>query len=159
MYPNTDLNLSYEDKESVYFFSHGLDPLNNWSAHAVRIWDKIFPSVEHGFHYRKFSETAPEIAVAILAAPSPWAAMQIERKNQDKRRKDWQAVKLGIMTELVQAKVAQNEDVKACLLKTDTKKIVENSPWDTFWGIGEDGLGQNHMGKILMEIRDTLRYQ
>lgn len=156
MYPDSNLALSYETDDTIYWFSNAFDPLNNWSAHAVKVWDTLFPTVEHGFHYRKFSETAPEVALEVLRAPSPWAAMQIERRHKDIRRKDWHDVKLSIMTELVKAKVAQNEDVRQCLLKTGQKKIVENSPWDNFWGIGEDGTGQNHMGKILMSIRGDL---
>jgi len=157
MYPDPSLNLSKQTDDIAYFFSHGFDPLNNWSAHMVKIWDRNFPSVEHGFHYRKFTETAPEIASEILAAPSPWAAMQVGRKHRNKRRKDWQVVKVGIMTELVRAKTTQNKDVLDCLLATGNRKIIENSPWDTFWGIGDDGNGQNQMGIIWMQIRDELR--
>lgn len=156
MYPDPKLNLSYETDNAIYWFSHAFDPLNNWSAHALTIWGKLFPTVEHGFHYRKFDDTAPEVAAEIIVATSPWAAMQIERKHVDRRRKDWHDVKVGIMTELVRAKITQNEDVKSCLLNTGTKTIVENSPWDNFWGIGHDGNGQNCMGKILMLIRDEL---
>lgn len=82
--------------------------------------------------------------------------MQIDRAHTDKRRSDWQDVKVDIMTELVRAKADQNEDVKVCLIKTGNKHIVENSPWDTFWGCGKDGSGNNQMGKILMKIRDEI---
>jgi ribA/ribD-fused uncharacterized protein len=156
LYPNSNLNLSHETDDTVYWFSHAFDPLNNWSANAVKIWGQTFPTVEHGFHYKKFNETAPEVAAEILAAPSPWAAMQIERNYKDKRRNDWQAVKIDIMTELVRAKVVQNDDVRECLLRTGNKAIVENSPWDSFWGIGAEGKGQNQMGKILMQIRSEI---
>lgn len=61
------------------------------------------------------------------------------------------------MTELARAKAAQNEDVREMLLKTGTKRIVENSPWDDFWGIGPNGDGQNQVGKILMQVRDELK--
>lgn len=60
------------------------------------------------------------------------------------------------MTELLRAKVEQNEDVRECLLKTDKKQLIENSPWDSFWGCGPDGKGQNWSGKILMEIKGKL---
>jgi ribA/ribD-fused uncharacterized protein len=157
MYPNSDLNLNYETNDAIYWFSHAFDPLNNWSAHSVNIWGKVFPTVEHGYHYRKFSETAPKIADLIQLAPSPWAAMQIERQHKQKRRSDWQDVKVGIMTELVIAKVRQNKDVLECLIKTGNKQIIENSPWDTFWGVGENGSGRNQMGEILMMIREEIK--
>jgi len=156
MYPDSKLSLTYETDDAIYWFSGAFDPLNNWSAHAVKIWGKLFPTVEHGYHYRKFTETNPTLAITILQAPSPWAALQIGRKHKDKRRRDWGTVKVGIMTELVRAKVAQNEDVRICLLKTGGKKIVENSPWNSFWGSGQNGNGQNHMGRILMLVREEL---
>jgi N-glycosidase YbiA len=154
MYPSSDKHLNYETDDAVYWFTTAYVPLDNWSAHAVKIWGKKFPTVEHAYHYRKYDDTAPAVAKEMLGAPSPWAAMQIDRKNADKRRKDWDDVKVGIMTEIVRAKAAQNEDVRASLLQTGTKRIVENSPRDTFWGCGEDGTGQNQMGKILMLVRN-----
>lgn len=156
MYPDSGQNLNYETKDAVYFFTTAFEPLSNWSAHQVQIWSKTFPTLEHGFHYRKFDETDPATAEQILCAPSPWAAMQIERAYKTKRRPDWQEVKVGIMAEITRAKVAQNQDVTDCLLRTGDKQIIENSPWDSFWGIGPDGKGQNTMGKILMSIRDQI---
>jgi ribA/ribD-fused uncharacterized protein len=156
MYPASNQQLNYESDDEVCFFSSAFDPLNNWSAHAVKIWNKTFPTLEHAYHYRKYAETYPSVAAKIIAAPSPWAAMQIDRAYRDKRRSDWHAVKVGIMTELLRAKVAQNDDVRACLLATGTKQIVENSPWDTFWGIGADRMGKNTLGGLWMLIRSEI---
>src|SRR5438105_4880288 len=94
MYPNDPTSLSYETDDAVYWFTHAFDPLNNWSAHAVELWGQKFPTVEHAYHYRKFIDERPRIAKAILAAPSPWAAMQIAKKHRPKRRKDWDEVKV-----------------------------------------------------------------
>ena len=157
MYPKPNQKLSYETKDAIYFFSHAFDPINNWSAHAVKIWSKTFPTLEHAYHYRKYSDNNPEIAEEILSSPSPWAAMQVDRRHMDKRRDDWDQVKVAIMTELARAKVAQNQDVRECLLKTGKKQIIENSPWDDFWGCGAKGKGENRMGKILVQIREELK--
>ncbi|MBW3538171.1 NADAR family protein [Candidatus Parcubacteria bacterium] len=156
MYPDGDQNLNYETDTAVYFFTSAFEPLNNWSAHQVKLWGKNFPTVEHAFHYRKFSDAEPQVAEQILLAPSPWATVQIERVHRGSRRPDWQSVKVDIMTEIVTAKAAQNQDVHDCLLKTGNKTIIENSPWDSFWGIGPDGQGQNQMGRILTKIRSEL---
>jgi ribA/ribD-fused uncharacterized protein len=157
MYPDSAQELNYETDDAVYFFTLPYEPLNNWSAHRVTIWGKTFPTLEHGFHYRKYSDKHPEIAEEIANAPSPWAAMQVDRHHRAKRRHDWQEAKVGIMTELMRAKIEQNPDVKERLLATGSKTIVENSPWDDFWGAGKDGRGQNRMGKILMHLRDELQ--
>jgi ribA/ribD-fused uncharacterized protein len=157
MYPANDQQLNFETDDTVYFFIHGLDPLNNWSAHAVRLWGETFPTVEHAYHYRKFYKTNPEAAAEIIAAPSPWAAMRLERQYKADRPPDWHNVKASVMAEIAKAKVAQNDDVRECLLATGLKTLVENSPWDSFWGIGPDGKGKNVLGKILMQIRDEVR--
>lgn len=34
---------------------------------------------------------------------------------------------------------------------------MENAPRDSYWGCGADGSGKNVLGKILMEVRATLR--
>jgi ribA/ribD-fused uncharacterized protein len=43
------------------------------------------------------------------------------------------------------------------LLATGDQEIVENARGDRYWGIGEDGMGKNMLGKILMEVREKLR--
>lgn len=159
MYPEPNQNLNYETEEGVYWFSSAHDPLSNWSANAVQIWGKRFQTSEHAYHWSKFHETAPEVARQIFDAPSPWAAMRVDRRHKEKRRKDWDDIKAGIMTEIVREKVSQNEDVKEILLKTGDKQIYENSPWDAYWGLGPNGDGQNMMGQILMEIRKEIRKQ
>jgi diaminohydroxyphosphoribosylaminopyrimidine deaminase/5-amino-6-(5-phosphoribosylamino)uracil reductase len=37
--------------------------------------------------------------------------------------------------------------------------LVESSPHDRFWGQGYDGLGQNYLGQLLMQVRDELLQQ
>lgn len=43
------------------------------------------------------------------------------------------------------------------LLGTGDKEIVENAPFDYYWGCGKSGTGQNQLGKTLMQVRDQLR--
>lgn len=156
MYPDSNVNFNYETEDAVFWFSTAFDPLNNWSAHQVHIWGRAFATVEHAYHFRKYRETAPDVAEEIASSPSPWAAFQTDRKQANLRRTDWNDVKVDIMTEIVRAKVTQNEDVRMVLLATGTKRIVENSPWDSFWGIGPNGDGKNQMGRILMQLRSEL---
>lgn len=43
------------------------------------------------------------------------------------------------------------------LMRNDETGVIEDNQWhDTFWGIC-DGIGQNHLGKILMDTRRILR--
>lgn len=68
---------------------------------------------------------------------------------------DWESKKLSIMEEVVQAKFEQHPDLAKKLAKIEGVIQEENSWHDTFWGIC-NGVGENHLGKILMKIRDEL---
>lgn len=57
----------------------------------------------------------------------------------------------------VTAKFTQHEKLKRRLLDTGDAILIENTKKDYFWGCGEDGSGENNLGKILMEVRKELR--
>lgn len=71
-------------------------------------------------------------------------------------RSDWESVKIDIMRKVVKAKFDQNPDLLSKLLDTGSAYLEETNDWkDDFWGVAS-GAGQNHLGKILMEHRDSL---
>jgi N-glycosidase YbiA len=156
MCPLGDSKLTYETDDGIYFYSGPFDPLNNFSAHTVAIWGHTFYTVEHAFQWKKFETTEPSHASKIMNAGSPGEAKKLGRASKN-RRSDWQAVKVGFMLEIVSAKAAQHQDFRELLVATGQKTIVENSPVDNFWGCGEEGKGKNQMGKILMEVRASLK--
>jgi hypothetical protein len=47
--------------------------------------------------------------------------------------------------------------LKKKLLDTGDAIIQEVSPLDNYWGLGKKRLGQNKLGKILMQVRDELK--
>lgn len=156
MYSSSGENLNKETKDSVYFFTPAFYPLDNFSAHAVNIWDMAFPTAEHAFQWKKFSVSHPEIAKNIFAAGSPDAVKKISNQNKDKVSSYWHDEKLAVMEQILKAKAEQHEDVRERLIMTGKRTIIENSPVDSFWGIGPDGKGENMVGKIWMKIRDSL---
>lgn len=87
----------------------------------------------------------------------PSASKKLGRRV--KLRPDWEEVKVGLMEEIVRDKFTQNEELKALLLATGEAYLEEGNTWhDTCWGVdAKTGEGQNHLGKILMKIRDELR--
>ncbi len=42
------------------------------------------------------------------------------------------------------------------LVGTGSRELVEHSPHDSYWGDGQNGRGQNHLGRLLMEIRELI---
>ncbi|MBP9852788.1 MAG: hypothetical protein QG629_269 [Patescibacteria group bacterium] len=156
MYPERH-DLNYQSQTAVAFFSVPYEALNNWSAHQVTVWGHTFPTAEHAFQWKKYSQTAPEVAVQILAAPSPWAAFQIAKASKNRRPKTWDEDKVALMRQIILAKLEQNEDVQERLQSTGDRMIIENSPWDPFWGVGPNGDGQNNLGKLWSELRKTTK--
>ncbi len=68
-------------------------------------------------------------------------------------RGDWEKVKKDIMRKALLAKFTQNEPIRGLLVSTGSRELIEAAPYDTFWGCGADGKGQNELGKLLMDIR------
>ena len=66
-------------------------------------------------------------------------------------RSDWESVKLDIMREILRIKF--QDPVLANKLLSINEPIIEDNTWnDTFWGIC-NGVGENHLGKLLEEIK------
>lgn len=72
-------------------------------------------------------------------------------------RKDWQEVKLDVMYALVLKKFGDHKQLREMLRATHPEELREGNRWgDTYWGVyGTRGL--NHLGKILMRVREDLR--
>ena len=127
---------------------------SNFSAFAIEWRGRVWMTTEHAYQAAKFDDE--EIVNQIYKARSPYEAKKIAHINENKKRETWQEEKLGIMEEIVKAKIEQHEYVKAKLLETGTSEIVEDSPVDAYWGHGPDKLGENHLGKIWMKLRGDI---
>lgn len=72
-------------------------------------------------------------------------------------RPDWEYVKEGVMHNILYAKFDQNRDLYKKLQDTGTEDLVEYNWWgDRYWGVYK-GKGENHLGKILMKLRQELK--
>lgn len=124
--------------------------LSNFQESKIRIGELTFPTAEHAYQAAKSLD--PKDWKKVLAAPSPGKAKAMGKKLS--LRPDWEEIKLAVMAEIVAAKFDQNPQLKVMLMATGSEELVENNHWnDTFWGVCE-GIGQNHLGRILMAYRD-----
>jgi ribA/ribD-fused uncharacterized protein len=79
--------------------------------------------------------------------------------RQVKLRPGWDKIKFDIMYDICYEKFSQNEDLKIKLLDTGEEHLEEGNNWgDKIWGTVK-GKGQNLLGKILMEVREELRWE
>lgn len=117
--------------------------------------------VEVAYQAAKFTGAHANIAKRIIAESNPGKAKKLARELRSFVREDWQEINLAIMESLVREKF-QQEYYKRLLLATGDEMIVEGNSWnDRFYGcVFENGewVGENHMGKILMKIREELRH-
>ena len=109
-----------------------------------------------------------EIRREIMAAKHPKQYKDLGRKIKGFVQDVWDKNCCDIVIRGNVAKFSQNEDMKAFLLNTKERVLVEASPFDKIWGIGmkEDDPraenptlwnGTNFLGFCLMEVRDILR--
>jgi len=142
--------------ERVCFYEQDFYVLSNFSAFAVFIWGADFATSEHAYHWRKFSTTDRVTADLVRNARSAHDAFKLAEQNRSLRRKDWDAVKVDIMREIIRAKATQHEYVRRKLMATGHRELVENSWRDDFWGWGPNRDGKNMLGKLWMEVRAEL---
>jgi ribA/ribD-fused uncharacterized protein len=142
--------------ESVYFYTPRFYVFDNFSAYTIDIWGKEFATGEHAYQWKKFSVLNPDIAQKILDAKSPHAAKKISDAHAAVVDSSWHREKMSVMEEILRAKITQHENVRNKLTETGQKDILENSPVDSYWGIGKDGKGENVLGKLWMQLREEL---
>lgn len=151
-----DLWLAEKMDEFIGFYPREFACLDNFAAFAVVYKGIKYPTVEHAYQALKFVDTAPEIAKEITESFSSHEAQKIGYANKDRQNPKWDDIKVNLMEELLRLKLEQNPYVKRKLLQTKDYLICEDSPKDSFWGIGAERDGQNQLGKLWMKLRDEL---
>jgi ribA/ribD-fused uncharacterized protein len=125
--------------------------LSNFWPSQVCLGVDIYPTIEHAYQAAKFTD--PEIREKIRLAKDAKEAKRLGKRKG--MRSDWDEIKLGIMDGLLRQKFEDPELAKM-LLSTGSEELVEGNWWgDTFWGVCK-GKGENHLGKLLMKIREEL---
>ncbi|MEZ0230956.1 MAG: NADAR family protein [Planctomycetota bacterium] len=127
--------------------------LSNFHYSVVH-WDgREYPTVEHAFQAAKTSDEDERRLVR--EASSPAQAKKLGKKVT--LRSDWETVKIDIMEQLVREKFTKHAALRAALLETGERELIEGNTWgDRFWGKVR-GAGKNHLGKILMRVREELQ--
>ena len=143
--------------EVIGFYPKEFYPFDNFSSFKVEWNGYLFSSVEEAYQAASFMGSDEELVEKIKKSHSADEAQRIAYANRDKRREDWDDVKISIMEELLRLKIEQNPYVKKKLLQTGDYMIVEDSPKDDLWGWGPNRNGQNNLGKLWMKLREELK--
>ena len=143
--------------EVIGFYPREFYPFDNFSSFKVEWNGYLFASVEEAYQAASFMGSDEELVEKIKKSHSADEAQRIAYANRDKRREDWDDVKISIMEELLRLKIEQNPYVKKKLLQTEDYMIVEDFPKDDFLGWGSNRNGQNNLGKLWMKLRGELK--
>ena len=129
--------------------------LANYSNHSFSVDGIFYKSVEHYYQASKFSD--PVLVQKILSCDTPKEASIIGRDRSHKRIPNFSLIKLEKMYEGVYYKFSQNKDIRSKLIETRDEEIREMSVKESYWGVGPNLDGENHIGKILMKVRSQVR--
>lgn len=139
----------------ICFYEQEFYPFSNFSSFQLNWRGHTFQTSEAAYHYEKFiGGDHAYLAIDIQRARSAHDAYKIAQRHKDKRRSDWDEVKVSLMKDILVQKVLQHPYVLKKLLDSGNRKLVENSWRDGYWGIGPDGKGLNMLGVLWMEVRD-----
>jgi ribA/ribD-fused uncharacterized protein len=149
--------------------SAGAGCLSQWWPAAFTVDGLTYATAEHYMMWRKamlFGDA--EIAAQILTASHPHKAKSLGRQVRGFDQAVWESHRYAIVADGNVAKFGQHEDLRAFLLGTGDRVLVEASPLDRVWGIGlaagdpraddpAQWRGLNLLGFALMKARTTLR--
>lgn len=145
----------------IWFYDEKSNPstafLGNYEPCEV-IYDQVsYKCSEAAYQAQRFTSCEIKDQFCHLDGPSAWSLAN-RLKRTEKVREDWSdEIKLTIMKQVVKAKFDQNSSLKDRLIHTESAYLVEHTGRDRFWADGgRKKNGFNHLGRILMEVREEL---
>ena len=140
-------------REPITSFTGPYRFLSNFHPSRIPRGEYIYATVEHAFQAAK-TDSARERR-DILNASTPGEAKRLGRRCT--LRPNWEQVKIDVMRECLRIKFL-DDHLRSQLLATGEAELVEGNTWmDRFWGQCPVGVGENMLGKLLMELRRELR--
>lgn len=124
--------------------------LSNFYETEIFCWGFRYRNGEAAFQAMKEPKKA-SMFQNIDAKTAKWLGRRV------KLRGDWELVKEKLMYTVCFAKFTQNPKLGEKLLATGERTLIEGNVWgDVEWGVC-NGKGKNLLGKILMQVRETIK--
>ena len=137
--------------------------LSNFFPTDVVLFGLRFKTAEAAFQAGKAIVSQNKSALDTILSTEPDQAGKAKHIGRNIKMSQnelvyWDEIKVTWMGEVIRCKFFQNQILAALLLRTRPTPLVEGNHWgDVFWGVDlSTGLGENHLGKILMTVRDLL---
>lgn len=139
-------------QDKIESFSGVFHFLSNFHTAPIMYRGIAYPTSEHAYQAAKSLNDNTRENISILNTPAE--AKKYGRSVQ--LRPYWDEMKISVMEEIVRIKFTQNPSLQEKLLATGDLLLEEGNNWgDTYWGVC-NSKGSNHLGIILMELRDCL---
>ena len=138
-------------EDAIFGFSGETGVLSNFTPCEVTFDSQLYPSVEHAYQAAKTYDLDHRSTIKLA-----YSAGHAKRLGKQLvLRSNWNSIRIDIMRDLLIQKFNIPE-MRGLLLDTGDKYIEETNSWgDTFWGVC-NGVGNNVLGNLLMEIRTRL---
>jgi N-glycosidase YbiA len=133
--------------------------LGNFSKHPIIYDGKFFATSEHLYQWLKLGDGTPETPqqYKIRMESNPKLAKDIANFNPNEFRPNWHEIKVGFMKKVLLLKCDQHPAIAGMLRSTGDAEIIEVSVHDKVWGQTPEGVGQNLLGKLWMQIREEIK--
>lgn len=140
--------------ESILRFHGEYEFLNNFYPAKLRFDGQIYYNSEAAYQAHKSEREEDRRQFTTL---DPDTAKKLG--NRLPVRPDWEEVKIPIMERIIYEKFTQNPELGRRLIATGDAYLAEGNYWhDVYWGVDhETGEGENHLGKLLMALRERLK--
>lgn len=151
-----DCESTFNFSEAIYFYAkdEAYGEFSNFADFGVEINGLFYPTVEHYYQAQKFEDTAYQEKIRL--APTPKDAAELGKTRELPLKADWDTIKSDVMWQAVKVKFNTHAELAQMLQDTNDALLIENSPYDEYWGIGSAGKGHNHLGTLLMRMRNQL---
>ena len=125
----------------------------------------IMRPIEHAFNSQKNMDSDYQdlftVGTETYLGEDPAVAKKTGKNTNLKKMKkklieNWDTEQIGIMKDIIRIFLESNIEVKEKLVNTGDAQLINSGPGvDSFWGLNK-GEGENHHGKILMELRKEI---
>ena len=141
--------------EKITSFRGKYDFLSNFYPCFVYLDGERYSSVERAFQAAKTLDKSERKQFQLC----PTNGEAKRRGRHIKLRNDWETVKYDVMYNLLKSKFSSNESLKTRLLSTGNAYLEEsNNHGDRIWGTVK-GVGENNLGKLLMQVRSDIQHE
>lgn len=151
------MNSLFPDIKEIKGFRGDYEYLSNMYLLDIPIeYNGIFyESSENAYQSAKFDDISMKIEIQKM---TPKKSKLFANKNKQFITPNWNNIRLDVMREVVFKKFLYNIELQQMLVGIGDAYIEETNNWnDTFYGVC-NGIGENNLGKILMQTKNYFKH-